>query len=111
MIKGGRIFSRTVIYNIMKKIDVAFKISKDVADMLEARVPKRKRNVFIEEAIRGRFMAAEEEKFLQELCLERKIYSDELDRIDASLELADAMLQEGELLKEDEVMELDDILD
>jgi hypothetical protein len=93
----------------MKKLKITFNISEDVVEMLEKRVPKRKRNTFIEEAIRLRFATMEQEEFLRELVMNNKARDEELDLIDASLELGDAILQSDEV-DEDEILELDELV-
>lgn len=92
-----------------KKIKITFNISEDVVEMMERRVPKRKRNAFIEEAIRGRFASIEQEQFLRELVMHNKARDEELDQIDAGMELEDALLQSDEL-DEDEILELDELI-
>ena len=95
----------------MKKLKITFNISEVVVEMLERRVPKRKRNAFIEEAIRARFAIMEQEQFLRELVLDNKARDEELDAIDAGLELEDAILQgDDEFLNEDDIFELDDLM-
>ena len=94
----------------MKKIKITFNISQDVVEMLERRVPKRKLNAFIEEAIRGRFGMMEQEQFLRELVMHNKIRDDELDKIEAGLEPEDALFQIDEPMDEDEILELDDLV-
>jgi hypothetical protein len=94
----------------MKKTKITFNISKEVAQMLETRVPKRKRNAFIEEAINLRFGMIEQEKFLRELVVTNKARNEELDKIEEELEPEDAILQSDEPLDEDEILELDDLI-
>jgi hypothetical protein len=94
----------------MKKLKLTFNISEDVAKMLETRVPKRKRNTFIEEAINLRFGMVEQERFLRELAETNKASNEELDTIEAGLEPEDAILQSDEPLDEDEILELDDFI-
>jgi hypothetical protein len=94
----------------MKKVKLTFNISKNVAEMLEKRVPNRKLNAFIEEAIQFRFDMLEREKFLQELVLNNKVRDEELDKIEAGLEPEDALFQSDAPLIEDELSELDDLL-
>ena len=94
----------------MKKIKLTFNISEDVARILESRVPKRKRNAFIEEAINLRFGMMEQEQFLREVAMTNKTHNEELDRIEATLEPDDAILQSDEPLDEDEILELDDLI-
>ena len=93
----------------MKKLKIAFNISEDVAEMLERRVPKRKRNTFIEEAIRLRFDMMEQERFLRELVIDNRTRDEELDQIDAELEPEDAIFLSDETLDEDEILEFDDL--
>ncbi|HEX9896134.1 MAG TPA: hypothetical protein VGA85_00530 [Dehalococcoidales bacterium] len=94
----------------MKKTKITFNISEEVAQMLETRVPKRKRNAFIEEAINLRFGMIEQEKFLRELVVTNKARNEELDKIEEELEPEDAILQSDEPLDEDEILELDDLI-
>jgi hypothetical protein len=94
----------------MKKLKITFNISEDVVEILEKRVPKGKRNGFIEEAIRFRFSSIEQEQFLRELVRDNKSLSEDLDRIDEGLELGDALLQSDELLDEEELMEFNDLV-
>lgn len=94
----------------MKKIKLTFNISEDIAQILETRVPKRKRNTFIEEAIRLRLDVTEQEQFLRELVVTNKARDEELDRIESGLEPEDAILQSDEPLDEDEILELDDLV-
>ena len=94
----------------MKKIKLTFNIAEDVAEMLETRVPKRKRNNFIEEAIRLRFGMDEQEKFLREVVATNIIQNDQLDKIEATLDPEDADLQSDELIDDDEILELDDLI-
>lgn len=96
-----------------RKIKITFNISEDVVEMLEQRVPKRKRNVFIEEAIHCRFATMEQELFMRELAAHNRTQNEELDLIGAGLEQAeldDAILQSDDLLNEDEILELDELL-
>jgi hypothetical protein len=94
----------------MKKIKLTFNIAENVAEMLETRVPKRKRNAFIEEAIRLRFGFDEEERFLREVVATNIIQNDQLDKIEATLDPDDADLQSDEMIDEDEILELDDFI-
>jgi len=94
----------------MKKIKLTFNISEDIAQILETRIPKRKRNTFIEEAIRLRLDVIEQEQFLRELVVTNKARDEELDRIESGLEPEDAILQSDEPLDEDEILELDDLV-
>jgi hypothetical protein len=90
----------------MKKVKMTFSISPDVSEMLERRIPKRKRNAFIEEAIRGRFATMEEEQFLRQLVMDNKACDEELDMIDAGLEFDEG----DECLSESEFADLDEAI-
>lgn len=92
-----------------QKITVAFRISADVAEMLQNRVPEEKLNDFIEEAIHGRFAMMEQEEFLREMVISNKARDEELELIDAGLEL-DAIAGSDDLLDDIEILELDEIL-
>jgi hypothetical protein len=98
----------------MKKVETTFKISKDVFKLLEGRVPKRKRNTFIEEAIRCRFAVMEQEAFMRELIMDNKARDEQMELIDAGLAVddVDEMFQskDDELLNADEIMEFDEFL-
>ncbi|MBN1664119.1 MAG: hypothetical protein JW943_11010 [Deltaproteobacteria bacterium] len=94
----------------MKKVKITFNITADVAQMLEERVPKRKRNRFIEEAVHARFSIMEEEKRMREMVIANKARDEELELIDNGLELDDAIFEDDDLLCEEEVSELDDYL-
>jgi hypothetical protein len=94
----------------MKKIKITFTISEDVVQMLDKHVPKRKRSAFIEEAIRFRFGSIEQEQFLRELVMSNKARDEELDKIDADMELGEAIFQSEELLNDDEILEFEDLV-
>ena len=93
----------------MKKLKLTFNIPEDVAEMLETRVTKRRRNAFVVEAIRVRFGMMEQEKFLRELTEANQARALELAEIDEGLEPEDAILQSDEL-DEGEIAELDEII-
>jgi len=93
----------------MKKLKITINISEDVAEMLESRVPEEERNVFIENAIRSRFAMMEQEKVLQDVVMHNKILNDELDQIDAGLQLEDFMTEDDDLLSDDELSEFDNL--
>lgn len=94
----------------MKKIKLTFNISEDIAEMLETRIPKRKRNTFIEEAINLRFGMMEQERFLREVAVTNSAHVEALDKIEEELEPDDAILQsDDDVLDDDEILELDDL--
>jgi hypothetical protein len=94
----------------MKKLKITFSLSKHVVNLLENRVPKRQRNVFIEEAIQGRFAMMEQEQFLRELAMHNRTRDEGLEQIDAGLKLKDTMIPGDDLLSESQRSEFDDLL-
>lgn len=91
------------------KIAITFNLPAEVVEMLEGRVPKEKRDTFIEEAIHGRFAMMEQEKLMREIIKSNKARDEALDLIDARLELDDEILQGDDLLSDNELLELDEI--
>ncbi len=91
----------------MKKVNLTFSISEDLVKMIEERIPKRKRNQFITEAITARFNIMEQERFLREVAQANQARDEELTKIEEGLEPEDADLQSDEL-DEDEILELDE---
>jgi len=94
----------------MKRLKLTFNIPEDVAEMLDKRVPKRKRNTFVVDAIRARFRALDEQQFLKELTEANKARALELAEIDDGLEPEDAILQSDEEMDNYEIAELDEII-
>lgn len=93
----------------MKRLKLTFNIPEDVAEMLETRITKRKRNAFVVDAICARFRSLDEQQFLKELAEVNKARALELAEIDDGLEPEDAILQSDEL-DESEIVELDEII-
>lgn len=93
----------------MKKLKLTFNIPEDVAEMLDKRVTKRKRNTFVVDAICARFRSLDEQQFLKELVEANQARDQEMAEIDQGLEPEDAILQSDEL-DEDEIAELDEII-
>jgi hypothetical protein len=93
----------------MKKLKLTFNIPEDVAEMLDKRVTKRKRNAFVVDAICARFRSLDEQQLLQELIEANQARDQEMAEIDQGLEPEDAILQSDEL-DEDEIAELDEII-
>jgi hypothetical protein len=93
----------------MKRLKLIFTIPEDVAEMLDKRVTKRKRNAFVVDAIRARFRSLDEQQFLRELTEAYQARDKEMAEIDEGLEPEDAILQSDEL-DDGEIAELDEIV-
>jgi hypothetical protein len=93
----------------MKRLKLIFTIPEDVAEMLDKRVTKRKRNAFVVDAIRARFRSLDEQQFLRELTEAYQARDKEMAEIDEGLEPEDAILQSDEL-DDGEIAELDEII-
>lgn len=93
----------------MKRLKLTFTIPEDVAEMLDKRVTKRKRNAFVVDAIRARFRSLDEQQFLRELTEAYQARDKEMAEIDEGLEPEDAILQSDEL-DDGEIAELDEIV-
>lgn len=78
--------------------------------MLEKRIPKRRQNIFIEEAIHARFSIMEQEKAMRELVQANKIRDEELELIDAGLEHEENIYHHDEYLNEDEMLDIDEVM-
>jgi len=96
----------------MKRVKLTFSLPADVADMLENKVPKRKQNAFVADALRTRFIVEEEAKRLQEMLEDHQKHYRELSEIEADLEPEDAILaHDGEDIIDDALMiDLDDAI-
>jgi hypothetical protein len=93
----------------MKRLKLTFNIPEDIAEMLDKRVTKRKRNAFVVDAICARFRSLDEQQFLKELVEANQTRALELAEIDDCLEPEDAILQSDEL-DDGEIAELDEII-
>jgi len=91
----------------MAEREVTFSISEEVMEMLENRIAKEEHNDFVEKAIRSRFAMMEQEKAMKDLVIHNSIINEELDAIDAGIDLEDTFTEDDELLSDDEISDLD----